>query len=98
LAHMEMEESDINELLWKNFTDKELMQLHHDVMSSLTPEQVSIWFKYIVPSLNKSERLVIMSSLKEATPEPFFQSVLMMLERYLDQDEFKLLLHQLTCV
>jgi len=97
LAHMEMEESDINELLWKNFTDKELMQLHHDVMSSLTPEQVSVWFKYIVPALNQSERLAIMNGLKEAAPEPFFHSVLMMLKHDIAQGDFNFLRHQLGC-
>ena len=97
LAHMEMEESEINELMWKNFTDKELMQLHHDVMSSLTPEQVSVWFKYIVPALNQSERLAIMNGLKEAAPEPFFHSVLMMLKHDIAQGDFNFLRHQLGC-
>lgn len=87
LAHMAMEEDKMNELIWANFTDEELMVLHGQVMAALRPEQVLIWFKYIVPALNQFERTVIMGGLKANAPAPFFESALAMLSGVMSADE-----------
>ena len=74
LAHMAMEESKMNTLIWANFTDAELMEQHGQIMSTLTPEQIMMWFKYIVPALNHFERTIIMGGFKVNAPAPFFDS------------------------
>jgi len=47
---MAMEESKMNQLIWANFTDEELMGQHRKIMSTLTPEQIMMLFKYNVPA------------------------------------------------
>lgn len=87
LAHMAMEESKMNTLIWENFTDADLMEQHGQIMSALTPEQIMMWFKYIVPALNPFERTIIMGGFKANAPTPFFDSVLTMLSDFLQQNE-----------
>lgn len=87
LAHMAMEESKMNILIWDNFTDADLMGQHGQIMSSLTPEQVMMWFKYIVPALNPFERTIIMGGFKANAPKPFFDSVLDMLSSLMQKNE-----------
>ena len=87
LAHMAMEESKMNQLIWKNFTDEELMGLHGKIMSTFTPEQIMMWFKYIVPALNPFERTIIMGGFKANAPTPFFDSVLDMLSGLMQKNE-----------
>lgn len=87
LAHMAMEESKMNTLIWENFTDADLMEQHGQIMSALTPEQIMMWFKYIVPALNPFERTIIMGGFKANAPTPFFDSVLSMLSGLLQQNE-----------
>ena len=87
LAHMAMEESKMNALIWEHFTDADLMGQHGQIMSTLTPEQIMMWFKYIVPALNPFERTIIMGGFKENAPKPFFDSVLDMLSGLMQQNE-----------
>ena len=84
LDHMAMEESKMNSLIWSHFTDEELMDLvgtpaigvHGAIMSKLAPEQIVLWFKYIVPALNPMERNIILSGFKANAPEEFVNRVL----------------------
>ena len=76
LDHMAMEESKMNSLIWKHFTDEELMGIHGAIMSKLTPEQIVLWFKYIVPALNPMERTIILSGFKANAPKEFVDQVL----------------------
>lgn len=87
IAHMAMEESDINPLIWANFTDEEIMAWHGQVMSTLTPDQIMLWFKYIVPALNPFERGMIMGGFKENAPAEFLDKVLDMLKEYMSEKE-----------
>lgn len=87
IAHMAMEESDINPLIWANFTDEEIMAWHGQIMSTLTPDQIMLWFKYIVPALNPFERGMIMGGFKENAPAEFLDKVLDMLKEYMPEKE-----------
>ncbi len=74
-AHMAMEESDMNPLIWANFTDEELMGMHGEIMATLEPKHIISLFKYIVPALNPMERNIIMSGFKANAPREFFDEV-----------------------
>ncbi len=87
IPHMAMEEIKINPLFWANFTDEELMAMHGQVMSTLTPDQIMLWFKYIVPALNPFERTMIMGGFKANAPAEFFDKVLHMLKEYMSENE-----------
>ena len=76
LDHMAMEESKMNSLIWSHFTDEELIGIHGAIMSKLAPEQIVLWFKYIVPALNPMERNIILSGFKANAPEEFVNRVL----------------------
>ena len=87
LAHMTMQESEMNPLIWANFTDEELMGWHGQIMSTLTPDQVMMWFKYIIPALNPFERTMIMGGFSANAPAEFVQSVLDMLKEHLPEGD-----------
>lgn len=80
LLHMEMEEIEINAIIWNVFTDEEIMAWHGQVMSTLTPNQIMLWFKYIVPALNPMEQSIILGGLKANAPEEFYQAMMDMLK------------------
>lgn len=83
IAHMFMEESEINPLIWANFSDEELLGFHGQVMASLTPYQIKTWFKFIVPALNSFERSIIMGGFKENAPVDFYNEVFNDLKQYM---------------
>jgi len=87
LAHISNEESKINPVIWENFTDEEIMGWHGKIMEILTPDQIVLWFKWIVPALNPFERTIIMEGFKENAPAEFFDKVLNMLKEYMSENE-----------
>ncbi len=87
LDHMAMEERDMNPLIWNNFTDEELMGWHGQIMSTLSPDQIMMWFKYIVPSLNPFERSMIMGGFQANAPADFFNDELNMLKSHMSASE-----------
>ncbi len=87
IAHMAMEESEINPVIWANLADEELMELQGQIMASLSPDNIMMWFKYIVPALNPFERTIILGGFKENAPAEFFDQVLNMLKEYMSENE-----------
>ncbi len=87
IAHMAMEESEINPVIWANLADEELMELQGQIMASLSPDNIMMWFKYIVPALNPFERTIILGGFKENAPAEFFDQVLNMLKDYMSENE-----------
>ncbi len=89
LLHMQMEENEINTIIWKTFTDEEIMAWHGQVMSTLKPDQITLWFKYIVPALNPMEQSIILGGFKMNAPPEFYQTVMDMLKNYLTIHEYQ---------
>lgn len=96
INHMAMEEKDVNCLIWENCTDEEIMSWHEKIMSTLTPNQISTWLKYIVPALNPFERTIIMSGFKANAPAEFFDSIVGMLKEYMTEMEHSQMIKNLA--
>ena len=96
LAHMAHEESEILDLIWENFSDQELIQMHEEIMKTFSPEQVIMWFKCIVPALNPMEQLALMGGFKSAAPAFFFDSVMEILSSLMPKKNVDRLLKMLT--
>ncbi|MFH4965021.1 hemerythrin domain-containing protein [Gaetbulibacter sp. M235] len=88
LLHMEMEEKEINAIIWKAFSDEEIMAWHGQVMSTLTPDQIMLWFKYIVPALNPMEQSILLGEFKSSAPNEFYQCVMNMLKGHLSKKDY----------
>ena len=87
LAHMAMEEGEMNPIIWDNFSDQEILGWQGAIMASLTPDQTMKWFKYIVPALSPIERSMIMGGFKQNAPSEFFDATLEMLKSYMEESE-----------
>ncbi|SIT02401.1 hemerythrin domain-containing protein [Belliella pelovolcani] len=76
LAHMVFEERKVLNLIWENYSDEELFEQHHRIVSSFSPEKILRWFRYIVPALDPSERVMALSGLKANAPKVFFDQLM----------------------
>ncbi|WP_066017670.1 hemerythrin domain-containing protein [Endozoicomonas atrinae] len=93
LKHMQLEETRFLPLFWQYFSDTELNQLHDQVMASMTPEQIVLWLKYIVPALTPSERTGLVTLLKKNVPSDIFNQLMDVAEQTLDPEEFVRISH-----
>jgi len=96
INHMAMEESDINALIWDNFSDEEIMSWQGRIMSMLTPAQIASFFKYMVTALNPFERNIMMGGFKANAPAEFFNSVIGMLKEHMIESEHSQMVARLS--
>lgn len=79
LTHMAEEERDMNAVIWEHFDDSEIISWHAQSMEKLTPDQKMLWFRFIVPSLNRFERQIVMGGVRASVPDALYQGILGML-------------------
>ncbi|HYG15264.1 MAG TPA: cation-binding protein [Bacteroidia bacterium] len=89
LLHMHSEETDTQQMLWLHFTDEELIGHRMEIMGKMEPEMLKLWIKYIVPAQSFQENTGFMGGFKKMAPQPFFESVMAMLEKHLNTTEFQ---------
>lgn len=76
LKHIAEEERITQLLLWKYFSDEELASHRVKIMSKNPQETLLIWFRFVLPAQNHSERVGLFSGFKKmASPELFAKSM-----------------------
>ncbi len=95
LNHMLDEEQNIQPLLWKHYTDEELMGFSKKIMGGINPETLMLCFRYIAPAQNHFERTMIMKAMKSAMPAPAFELMLNNIKGVLSEEDFDKLKHEL---
>ena len=75
LDHMAKEESEINQVLWKHYSDRELLELNARLTASIPPDQKMISAKWMLRGINKFEAVTWLKAVKHSTPAFVFQSL-----------------------
>lgn len=65
LQHMNKEETVINDLLWTNYTDRQLLNLEAEIMNQLTPEDGAWYTGRIMKGLTNPEIIVWINGMME---------------------------------
>lgn len=86
-GHMHDEETRINQLIWDNFEDAEILEWHGQILSGFTPEVMFKWFKYMIPSLFPEEQSVLLGAFKQNAPPQAYVATLEGLKPYLAQSQ-----------
>lgn len=89
--HMVSEETETQELLWKNFTDDELIAMRTKIISGIKPDFFLKWCGYLIPALNPAERKMILAGVKANAPAEFFAEIMAVAENSLPEDDYKTL-------
>jgi hypothetical protein len=84
LQHMHIEETANNAALWAHYTDAELMEIHHRLLASISPEENLDVIRWIVPALMPVQRAGMLGGLKNAAPTEFFNAVIDTVRPHLD--------------
>lgn len=86
--HMEEEETDVNEVIWANFEDQEILSWQGKILSEFTPDQFFKWFKYIIPALQPHEQQIMLGGFKSNAPAEAYQATIQNLKPYLSDTQF----------
>ncbi len=75
LIHMNMEEQTINELLWKHYTDAELIQLNESIVKSVPAEEMMYSLQWMIKGISNLQLALLLNKLKSEMPSAVFESV-----------------------
>jgi hypothetical protein len=91
LNHIHHEETITEKLLWELFTDEELIEHRTEIMKSMEPEQLMLWFKHGMPASTMADSIAVLAGFKAAAPPSAFQAALNINKPELSKDKFEVL-------
>jgi Hemerythrin HHE cation binding domain len=96
LEHMAKEEDIINKVLWRHYTDAEIMAITQQIIASIPQENMAQNNKWMMRGLNNAEIIGWLKVVEKNSPEVVFQSLFATAERELPQRRFRQVLEGLT--
>lgn len=84
LAHMRIEETEHNAVLWAHLGDAEIAAIHAQIIGRLTPADMTASLRWMLPALAPAERLALLGGMQANAPAPVFGAVLALARERLD--------------
>ncbi|RZU47987.1 hemerythrin HHE cation binding domain-containing protein [Fluviicoccus keumensis] len=76
LAHMDEEESRNNALLWRHYSDAQIIGIHDRLVASIPPEENAVAMQWMLTAFNPSERHRLLDSVRQEAPRPVLDGLL----------------------
>jgi hypothetical protein len=86
-AHMAIEESTNTELLWRHYSDADLLAIEHQIHAHIKPERMMTWLRWILPNVTRQQRAIMMRGMQAGMPPELFGGVLDMVKPHLSEFE-----------
>lgn len=90
--HMLLEEREHNAVLWRHFSDEELIEIHDALLASVPQDEMAVHFRWMLPQLSHPERVGMLSGMRQGMPPEVFASQLSLAKPLLDERAW----HKLT--
>ncbi len=90
-AHMHVEETQNNTVLWAAYSDAELIALKDRLVAAIPPQDNMAFLRWMAPSLSPAERAQLFIGARPGMPKPAFEAALALVKQHLGaRDWFKL--------
>ena len=91
LQHMNKEETVINELLWSNYTDKQLVALEVEMLKQSTPEACTWYTGKILKELSNTEIIIWVNGIAEHASSTIIEKLISTTQRVLPIDRWQMI-------
>ncbi|MEN4920721.1 hemerythrin domain-containing protein [Achromobacter spanius] len=95
-AHMHIEESQHNQVLWACYSDEELRALEGAIVASLPPAENLCVLRWMIPAMTPDERAGLLAGLQAAAPPAVVEAVLDAVRPHLSRREWDRLMQALA--
>lgn len=95
-AHMHIEESQHNQVLWACYSDDELRALEGAIVASLPPAENLCVLRWMIPAMTPDERAGLLAGLRAGAPAPVFEAVLDAVQPHLSPRDWEKLMDALA--
>lgn len=96
LVHMAKEEDIINNLLWRYYTDEEILAIEKQIIASQTPESTAVVWKWMIRGLSNREITNWFKTVERNAPQVVFKNLFLTAEKELPRDRFQQVVNELT--
>lgn len=96
LEHMAKEETVLNKVLWRYYSDAEIMALNQKIVASIPPEEMAFTSAWMMRGMSNTEISGWLKAVEKNAPEPVFTMLFSIAERELPGDRFRKVTENLT--
>jgi hemerythrin-like domain-containing protein len=96
LEHMSKEENILNKILWRYYSDEEILAIQKIILASLSPWAAATGSRWMMRGLNNPEIVRWLRSVEASAPETVFQKLFATAEEELPERRFRHVLEALT--
>lgn len=96
LDHMAKEESLLNNILWRHYSDEEILNFERSIIANVEPASMAIFSKWMMRGMNNNEIVTWLRKAEQAAPEPVFQALFKTAEQELSEKRFRQVLEGLS--
>lgn len=89
LAHMAMEESEHNRVLWDTHTDAEIMAIERAIVASQAPADARLAQRWMLTAMQPTERARFLAGIRDNAPAEAFAGMLQMARALLQERELE---------
>lgn len=76
LAHMHEEETRNNAILWRGYTDEDIISIHDALLRTIPADENAIAMRWMLSAFNPQERQRMLREIQQDAPQPAFQSMM----------------------
>ncbi|HZI53718.1 MAG TPA: hypothetical protein VFD56_08450, partial [Chitinophagaceae bacterium] len=96
LEHMSKEESVLNEILWRYYSDAEIESISNRIVRSLRHDEATITNAWMMRGLSNTEISNWLKAVETTAPGPVFAQLFSIAEKELPEDRFRQVLEIFT--
>lgn len=96
LPHMLNKEFETAKLLQENRGYNEINQALRSFISNTSPQDMMMMLKFIIPALNRFERVELISGIKQNAPQPAYNAVMVLAQSLLTSEEYDYLIEVIS--
>lgn len=96
LQHMAKEENELNQLLWKHFSDEDLHGITMQIISKIPVDQLGAFNVWMIRGLSNNEIIHWLKQVKDSAPEPVFDGLMKVAETELPESRFSIIAESVT--
>ncbi|HKZ67518.1 MAG TPA: hemerythrin domain-containing protein [Chitinophagaceae bacterium] len=96
LQHMAKEETVLNKVLWRYYSDAEIMAINQRIVASIPPEETAVASAWMMRGMSNAEISGWLKAVEKNAPEAMFTQLFSIAEKELPADRFRKVLENLT--
>ena len=96
VQHMANEETMLNKILWRYYSEEEILTIQNNILANLTPWSATNASRWMVRGLNNPEIVSWLRSVEESAPEAAFQKLFATAESELPERRSRQVLESFT--